>query len=319
VDVKKSEDTKQSGIQLAKLITIIENLYPPILAESWDSIGLTVGDPHQVISKVLLAVDPVCTVVDQAIQIGADLIFTHHPLFLKPVHSVAAHTFKGDVVHQLTRHGIALFNAHTNADSAPRGVAEALADLIGLRNLKPLVPNPSSSGTANIPMYTVNHGIGRVGDLPNSMPLGEFAQMVVDRLPRTAQTARVAGDLSAPVRRVAVVGGAGDSLFDAVRQQDVDVYLTADLRHHPASEAREQASFESRCWPGHAKAHAPFLVDVSHFASEWPWLKYAAEDIAAACRAAGEPVPQFVVSRRNTDPWTAVIGFDGPIIVNNEE
>ena len=289
------------------MITIIEKLYPPILAESWDSIGLTVGDPQQTIKKVLLAVDPVSTVVSEAIKTKADLILTHHPLFLKPVHSVAANTNKGHVVHQLARHNIALYNAHTNADSAPRGVAEALAHTIGLKNLKPLVPNPTRDEGTN------NHGIGRVGDLPQPMSLAEFAQMVVDSLPPTAQPARVAGDLDAKVRRIAVVGGAGDSLFDAVRTHDVDVYVTADLRHHPASEERERAHFASLGWPN--AAQTPFLVDVSHFASEWPWLNYAAADLAEACQEEGYQV-EFEVSTRNTDPWTAIVGPNGPIKLN---
>ena len=301
--------TTDAGIPLAQLITILERLYPPILAESWDSIGLTVGDPAQRISKVLLAVDPVLTVVDDAVKIGADLVLTHHPLFLKPVHSVAASTFKGNVVHKLARHGIALYNAHTNADSAPRGVAEALAEAIGLRNLKPLVPPTRMPDGGD----AVNHGIGRVGELPAPLPLGEFAQLVVDSLPATAQPARVAGDLSAPVRRVAVLGGAGDSFFDAVRVHDVDVYVTSDLRHHPASEEREQANFEARAWPD--AAATPYLVDVSHFASEWPWLPLAAADLAAACQAEGFDVV-FEVSRRNTDPWTAIVGPKGPIAIS---
>jgi len=302
-----------AGIPLHQLITIIERLYPPILAESWDSIGLTVGDPQQEISKVLLAVDPVVAVVDEAAKIGADLVLTHHPLFLKPVHSVAASTFKGNVVHKLARHGIALYNAHTNADSAPRGVAQALAEAIGLRNLKPLVPPsrvPDGDALIDPPEPPVNHGIGRVGELPYEMSLAAFAQKVVDSLPTTAQPARVAGDLEAPVRRIAVLGGAGDSFFEAVRMHDVDVYVTSDLRHHPASEERERAVFEARAWPG--TAAKPYLVDVSHFASEWPWLPYAAEDLAAACRAEGYDVT-FEVSRRNTDPWTAIVGPNGPV------
>lgn len=301
-----------SGLPLTRLINLMEHLYPPILAESWDSIGLTTGDPTQVIKKVLLAVDPVTTVIDEAIKLKVDLIITHHPLFLKPVHSVAASTFKGNAIHQLTRNGIALYNAHTNADSAPRGVADALAAAIGLENRKPLVPKPldEAAPKADPPEPTMTHGIGRIGSLPSPMTLAEFAQQVVRALPPTAQPARVAGDLNAPVRRVAVVGGAGDSLFDAVRTQDVDVYVTADLRHHPASEERERAEFEARAWPN--SPAKPFLVDVSHFASEWPWLKFAAADLAAACRAEGGEV-EFIVSHRNTDPWTALVGPHGVI------
>jgi len=304
----------ENGIPLYELISIIERLYPPILAEEWDSIGLTVGHPHQLINHVLLAVDPTETVVDQAIKIGANLVLTHHPLYLRPVHSFAAHTTKGDVAHRLASHGVALYNAHTNADSAPRGVAEALAEAIGLKNLRPLVPHPLAevSDTSDPLSGKIKHGIGRVGDLPYEMTLAEFAQSVVRSLPATAQAARVAGDLTAAVRRVAVVGGAGDTLFDAVRTHSVDVYVTSDLRHHPASEERERAKFESRFWPDAKHHQIPYLVDISHFASEWPWLNLAAADLAAACQAAGYQV-EFTVSKRNTDPWNALVGPAGVI------
>jgi len=83
-----------------------------------------------------------------------------------------------------------------------------------------------------------------------------------------------------------------------VRASGVDAYVTADLRHHPASEARERAA--------HDGAGRPFLVDLAHFASEWPWLRRAAATLVADLRAAGATV-EVRVSARVTDPWTARI------------
>ncbi|MCL1869850.1 MAG: Nif3-like dinuclear metal center hexameric protein [Promicromonosporaceae bacterium] len=277
---------------LADVVAVLDGLYPPDTAEGWDSVGLIAGDPAAPVAKVLLAVDPVADVVDEAIAWGADLVVTHHPLFLKGVHSVAATTFKGSVVHRLLTSGIALYNAHTNADAAPRGVADALADAVGLVDRVPLVARADGAET----------GIGRVGRLPEPTTLGAFAQRVADALPPTAQGVRVAGDLDAEVSTVAVVGGSGDSLFDAVRAARADVYVTSDLRHHPASELRERALFEGG---------TPYLVDTAHFASEWPWLRYAATDLAAGVAAlldgpGGEGTVTCKVSTRVTDPWTAV-------------
>jgi putative NIF3 family GTP cyclohydrolase 1 type 2 len=141
-------------------------------------------------------------------------------------------------------------------------------------------------------------GLGRVGTLPEPMTLHDFARLAARVLPATAQGVRVAGDLDAVVRTVAVSGGSGDSFFDEARASGADVYLTSDLRHHPASEARERAAFDA----GQGAA-TPFLVDVAHFASEWPWLAYAAADIEAS---SGGTVSTRV-STRVTDPWTAVV------------
>jgi dinuclear metal center YbgI/SA1388 family protein len=297
-----AEPTPPAGApRLADVVRVLEALYPPQTAESWDAVGLVAGDPAQPVRRVLFAVDPTWTVLDEAVEVGADLLVTHHPLLLRGVHSVAATTFKGAFVHRAIREGVAVYTAHTNADAARGGVAEALAELIGVEEGEPLVPADARDHT--LPAV----GIGRVGRLTEPVPLRAFAERVAAVLPGTAQGVRVAGDLDAVVERVAVVGGAGDSLFDAVRSSGADVYVTADLRHHPASELRERAEHEARA--AGAGTARPFLVDVAHFASEWPWLEHAARDLV---RLLGETADashagklDVRVSTRPTDPWTA--------------
>jgi len=297
-----AEPTPPAGApRLADVVRVLEALYPPQTAESWDAVGLVAGDPAQPVRRVLFAVDPTWTVLDEAVEVGADLLVTHHPLLLRGVHSVAATTFKGAFVHRAIREGVAVYTAHTNADAARGGVAEALAELIGVEEGEPLVPADARDHT--LPAV----GIGRVGRLTEPVPLRAFAERVAAALPGTAQGVRVAGDLDAVVERVAVVGGAGDSLFDAVRSSGADVYVTADLRHHPASELRERAEHEARA--AGAGTARPFLVDVAHFASEWPWLEHAACDLV---RLLGETADashagklDVRVSTRPTDPWTA--------------
>jgi dinuclear metal center YbgI/SA1388 family protein len=285
---------------LADVVSVLEDLYPPSTAEGWDAVGLVVGDPAAPVGKVAFAVDPVAAVVDEALEWGADLLVTHHPLFLKPVHGVAATTFKGAVVHRLLTGGCGLYVAHTNADAAPRGVADALADLVGITDRRPLVAREGERAE------DAGRGIGRVGRLAEPTTLRAFAERVAAALPPVAQGVRVAGDLDATVSTAAVVGGSGDSLFDAVRTADVDVYVTADLRHHPASELRERAEFEAA--GGRRREGTPFLVDVAHFASEWPWLGYAAQDLVARL---GEGTVTTMVSTLATDPWTARVASPG--------
>lgn len=285
---------------LGHVVRTLDELYPPLTAEDWDAVGLVAGDPGAPVRKVLFAVDPVEEVADEALAWGADLLVTHHPLFLRPVHSVAATTFKGSLVHRLIRGGCALYVAHTNADAAERGVADALADALDLLHRVPLVPHPTGS-----PHEAATTGTGRVGRLAEPTTLRAFAQRVAEVLPPTAQGVRVAGDLDARVESVAVVGGSGDSLFDAVRASGADVYLTSDLRHHPVSELRERARLEG------GEAGTPFLVDVPHYASEWPWLRYAAEDLVRAlAQSSGRSSAAGVETRVSTlvtDPWTARI------------
>ncbi|WP_211319752.1 Nif3-like dinuclear metal center hexameric protein [Quadrisphaera granulorum] len=265
---------------LAQVVAVLDELYPPAWAEDWDRPGLVCGDPDAPVEHVLLAVDPVDVVVDEAIETGAQLVLAHHPLLMRGTSTVAANFPKGRVVHRLIREGVALFTAHTNADSARPGVSDALARVVGLVDLEPLVP---ASHDATL-------GLGRVGRLEPPLPLRAFAEQVAQGLPATAGGVRVSGDPDAIVERVAVCGGAGDSLFADVRAAGVDAYVTADLRHHPASEAREQA-------PGIA------LVEVSHWASEWPWLHGAAERLTAHLASLGLSATT-TVSTRSSDPWS---------------
>jgi putative NIF3 family GTP cyclohydrolase 1 type 2 len=319
---------------------------------------------------------------------GAQLLITHHPLFLRGTHGVPATDHKGALVHRLIRGGTGLLVAHTNADVADPGVSDALAARLGLTGTVPLRPTaldpldkivtfvpyaeaermvdalaaagagalgdytrcawttigegtfrpeegaaPSLGqvgevevvGETRIEMVLPRHrraavvaalrathpyeepafdvfelaalpgrrGIGRVGTLPEPMSLAEFVAHAARVLPGSAAGIRAAGDPDRPVRTVAVAGGAGDGhLADAVRA-GVDVYLTADLRHHPASE--------------HVERGGPALVDASHWTTERPWLDDAAARLASALRVrhgdAGATV-DLSVSDLVTDPWT---------------
>jgi dinuclear metal center YbgI/SA1388 family protein len=131
-----------------------------------------------------------------------------------------------------------------------------------------------------------SRGLGRIGTLPQPEPLRVFADRVAAALPATSWGVRAAGDPDRPVRRVAVCGGAGDSALGAATAVGVDAYVTADLRHHPASE--------------HLLGSGPALVDVAHWASEWPWCAQA----AGVVREAFGSSVDVRVSTRRTDPWT---------------
>lgn len=388
--------TKVMGVEPIRLNAVVGQLndwYPPALAEKWDSVGLIVGDPQAPVRRILVALDPVASVVDEALAWNADLIVTHHPLFLKPVHQVAASTYKGALVHRLIAGGCALFNAHTNADRARGGVADSLAEALGLRDTQPLAPataDPTDKISVFVPLdaadrvhaamtaagagtigeyrgcawrtagtgtFTASQsanpavgapgqtttvdefrlemvaprshrgrviaaiieahpyeepafdivelaalptdlGLGRVGSLPEPTTLRSFAEHAARVLPPTAQGLRVAGDLDAPVSRIAVVGGSGDSMIDEARAAGADVYLTSDLRHHPVSEARERAAL------GDGR---PYLVDTAHFASESVWLGALARRLSEYAAAQGEGAATFevAIAQASTDPWDA--------------
>lgn len=124
----------------------LDEAYPPQLAESWDKIGLICGDPAAPVTKVAFALDCTQAVAERAVAIGAQMLVVHHPLLLRGVTSVAADTPKGKVIHTLLTGGVALFAAHTNADSARPGVNDRLAELVGITPGRPILPK-AATGT----------------------------------------------------------------------------------------------------------------------------------------------------------------------------
>lgn len=379
------------SVTVGAVVAQLERVYPPSLAEAWDSVGLVCGDPQDPVDRVLVCVDVTDEVVDEALATGVGLIVAHHPLLLRGVDSVAADRPKGRIVHRLIRGGCALFTAHTNADKAVGGVNDVLAELIGLRDTVPLeaepvasldkwvvmVPEedadtvgaalfavgagalgdyrdcawqvvgtgqfrpvgaarpaigevdeltrvtearlelvaPRSSRTAVLAALREAHpyeepafdifesapvpgpvGLGRVGELAAPMTLRAFVEHVAARLPAAPWGIRAAGDPELTVSRVAVCGGAGDSLLGAAAASGAQVYLTGDLRHHPVDEQ--------------LRTGGPALVDAGHWASEFPWCAKAAELVTATTGIAA------TVYDRPTDPFVLHAGFPDAGTVN---
>ena len=129
-----------TDVTVQKVVDALEAAYPPALAESWDQVGLICGDPDANVTKVAFALDCTQKVAERAVAAGAQLLVVHHPLLLRGVHSVAANTPKGKVIHTLLAGGCALFAAHTNADSARPGVSDKLAELVGITPGRPIKP-----------------------------------------------------------------------------------------------------------------------------------------------------------------------------------
>lgn len=265
-----------SAPSVGDVIELVESLYPPARAEGWDRVGLIVGRRDRPVRRILLAVDPVPEVIAQAIDGGFDLLITHHPLYLRGTSFVSEDDPKGRMVADLIRADCALYNAHTNADVSEAGVAEALARLVGVTDLRPLVPST-----------TEGVGAGRIGLVP-PQSLRDFAEHVAQVLPAGPQGLLVGGDLDRTVEVVAVSGGAGDSFLEAARAAKADVFLTADLRHHPASE--------------HLMGDSPALLCGSHWATEWPWLPELSRQLRGAL-VGKEDSLAIEVSTLVTEPW----------------
>lgn len=132
-------------VRVADVVAVMDQAYPPHLAESWDRVGLICGDPEDAVTTVAFALEATDSSVAAAIDAGAQMLIVHHPLLMRGVNTVAANSPKGRVIHKLIRAGIALFAAHTNADSARPGVNDALAELLGVTPGRPIAPRATGT------------------------------------------------------------------------------------------------------------------------------------------------------------------------------
>lgn len=208
---------------------VIERLAPMRLAEEWDNPGLQVGSHSRPVGKVLVALDPTPSALEEAVKIGAQMLFTHHPLIFTPLYRLDINRGPGRVASRAIVEGIAIVSAHTNLDMAVGGINDQLAALFGLRNVHVLKKSkdPEFPGA----------GLGRVGDLPEPLSLGEVVRRTKALL--EAPLVRWVGDPDRNIRRVAVIGGSGGSLVPLVPGAGADALITGDVDHHRALEAAD--------------------------------------------------------------------------------
>lgn len=251
---------------VSDILNFVESIAPPYMKEDWDNVGLLCGRKSQPVHKILAALDPFHSVIQEAIAMGADLIVTHHPLiFRDQVASVTDETETGRCILELAAHGIAAINAHTNLDMAPGGVNDVLAATLGLENIRIIDP-------------IENYGLLRMGTVRHQS-LGDFLASVKRNL-HCPGLRYVDGGKA--VRRVAVGGGAcGGGIRDAFRA-GCDTFVTSDIKYNQFREAYDLGLN---------------LIDAGHFFTENPVMPVVAAKIAAAF-----PEVEVKFSENHTDP-----------------
>ncbi len=312
------------------VIQYAEQLAPKALALEGDKIGLHVGTLQKPVKKVMVALDVLESVVDEAIREGADLIVAHHAVIFRPLKHLRTDLPAGRLYEKLIKHDIAVYTMHTNLDVAEGGLNDWLAEALGLVEVEPLdvsytdplkklvvyvpvdhadavlsalaqagagvignyshcsfqaqgvgtflplegtnpyigetgrlerVPEvrletilPASKQSAVIKAMKQAHpyeevaydvyaldlpgkglGIGRIGKLPSPMALGELAALVKERF--ELRGVRVVGPLDEIVKKVAVVGGDGNSFVGKAAFRGADVLITGDIYYHTAHDA----------------------------------------------------------------------------------
>lgn len=198
--------------KIKQVLECLETIAPFSLAEEWDNVGLLVGDPDQEIDCLICALDLSDDVIMQAKENGAGLIVAHHPIMFRGRKNLRSDDHEGRMICDLIRNNIAFIAMHTNFDNAQPGVNDALAERIGLEKVEVL-----------------ENGM-RIGAV-NNETFASFAAKVEEKL---GGPVRRYGNPSKDIRKVAVLGGAGEDFAAAARMNGADVYITGEMSYHKA-------------------------------------------------------------------------------------
>ena len=233
---------------VADIMDFMETLAPKSLKMDWDNVGLNCGSRTAPVKKILLALDPFEHVCQEAVEWGADLLVTHHPLIFRPIPMVTDDAAITRGLMELIRHDISHFCAHTNLDCAPGGVNDTLAAVLGLEDVEPLGAYGGMMRCGYVPEQSLKNFLGFVKEALHCDGLRYC-------------------DGGKPVRKVAVGGGScSDGLYDTILA-GCDTFVTSDVKYNGFWDAKEQGLN---------------LIDAGHFHTENPVIFMLAEKIAAA-------------------------------------
>jgi len=208
-------------MKIREIIGALESVAPLSLQDSYDNAGLQLGLAEDVeASGALLCLDVTEEVIDEAVQLGCNIIVSHHPLLFRPLKSITGRDYIERCVIKAIKNDIAIYAAHTNLDSAHGGVNFKIAETLGLENIEWLNPKQA----------VVDAGEGIVGMLPQPMTKEEFAQYVKKQF--AADSIRTNCWVGEKVSKVAVCGGAGAFLMSNAVAKGCDAFITGEIGYH---------------------------------------------------------------------------------------
>jgi dinuclear metal center YbgI/SA1388 family protein len=263
--------------------TIDKEIAPGGLAESWDNCGLCAGNPDWPAKKILIGLDPGMPVMQAARAWQADMVLTHHPLFITPEKTIDFRTLPGSAIAMAAIERIAIVCAHTSLDKAWNGLNDFFSDCINLVPTRPLAPDARAVDPGS-PMT----GFGRIGPVYPPVSVSQMAARIKKGL--GLNRVRLVGDPERMVRQVAVCTGSGGGLIPEFLECGADLYVTGDIKYHDA-----------RLVESHGRA----LIDVGHFASEIIAVDLLSRKLKQAATRAGYDL-EIKKFTQETDPFTLV-------------
>ncbi len=273
-----------ASISISDVARVLCDLAPLELAESWDNVGLLLGDVDRPVSRVMTCLTLTGDVAVEAVAGQADLIVSHHPVLFRPVQRLTSETSEGRTLLKLLQHGIAVFSPHTAFDNALDGINAQLASRLGLVDVQPLRPQ-CESAESDSAGHAVAGG-GRWGTLPAPASLHAFLDQV--KLALGVPHLQFTGSQDHAISTVAVACGSAAEFLGDARRKGCDVLVTGEARFHACLEARETGIG---------------LILAGHYATERPAVEWLADHLRQAL-----PSLTAWASRSEFDPLEWSVG-----------
>lgn len=275
----------RATLTLNKLLETLNAIAPFTLAETWDNVGLMVGDPDQQVRGILVALDATEEVLAEALRLDCNTIITHHPLIFTPVKKIELNTPFGRLLQLALQNDIAIVACHTNLDLITQGVSDALAERLGLVDTTPLshkdIPAESASDLAP-------GGFGKIGRLSPGLAEEQFLAKLFSAL--KTNSIQIAGHLPSTIEMVALCGGSGSDLAATALQKGAQVYITGEVKHSVAR------------W---AEAAEYCIIDAGHYATENHIVPVLVEKLTSAIKSQDIPLP-VLTSAKQSNPFRCV-------------
>lgn len=264
------------SIKVKDIGQVMEQFAPAYYKESYDNVGLMVGNNESEVKNILISLDCTLKAIDEALEKGCNLIITHHPLIFKKPDRITEDSLIGKKIIKLIKNDISVYSSHTNLDSVGGGLNDTLIRLLGFNDYEVLSPYSNEDRQS---------GIGRLAKLKDRITLGELLSKIKSIL--DINTLRYTGEDDLEVEKIAVINGSGESyIYDAIKK-GANCIITGDTSYHHVLDCAEKNIA---------------VIDGGHFATEWPALKIVSNNIKNEILKKGF-TNNICISKFSKDPY----------------
>lgn len=234
---------------------LMNEIAPLELKESFDNVGLMIGESETEITNILAALDCTLEVIDEAVEKKCNVILTHHPILFRKPNCITDKTLQGRKILKLIKNDIAVYSSHTNLDAIEGGINDVVVDILGLDQGEILAKNKFAEN------INIKAGIGRLVTLEKEVSLKDILNLLKEKL--NLSDLRFCGDLHKKIKKISIINGSGQDFFEISKIKEADVIITGDTSYHFVSDFNEENIA---------------IVDIGHFPSEFaPLIKICNE------------------------------------------